>query len=331
MVLVLVLTILGAVSCVPGKTYRTQLKTADYCVARDMRDCPSDALHLVAGAPQGVSSPLLGFVEFDDQGYLREPVLKDGLVRHLSSLAATRPLLVVVFSHGWIHNADPADGNVAAFSKLLLDLAAADAEGCANTPCQARQVVGVYVGWRGLSNRLEPFKTLSFWDRKGRAHRVGGDGATEVLTELAKVNASNRENRLVNSVCAPLRCREKNGKCVFCFFTHHPANCTTKVSVSSCALWRINRAIYLPASSEATSALVACLGCCSGPGLFALATISLNRLLQSPSVASSGAASVPVDGQFIVKTCDEISELNVISPKEVIGMVTTIFTNEQST
>lgn len=196
-VLILALTILGAVSCVPGKTYRTQLKTADYCVARDMRDCPRDALHLVAGAPQGVSPPLLGFVEFDDQGYLREPVLKDGLVRHLSSLAATRPLLVVVFSHGWKHNADPADGNVAAFSKLLLDLAAADAEGCANTPCQARQVVGVYVGWRGLSNRLEPFKTLSFWDRKGRAHRVGGDGATEVLTELAKVNASNRENRLV--------------------------------------------------------------------------------------------------------------------------------------
>lgn len=196
-VLVLVLTILGAVSCVPGKTYRTQLKTADYCVARDMRDCPRDALHLVAGAPQGVTSPLLGFVEFDDQGYLREPVLKDGLVRHLAGLAATRPLLVVVFAHGWKHNADPADGNVAAFSQLLLDLATADAEGCANTPCQSRQVVGVYLGWRGLSNRLEPFKTLSFWDRKGRAHRVGGDGVTEVLAELAKINARDRESRLV--------------------------------------------------------------------------------------------------------------------------------------
>ncbi|PZQ34132.1 MAG: hypothetical protein DI562_00590 [Stenotrophomonas acidaminiphila] len=197
MVLVLALTILGTVSCVPGKTYRTQLKTADYCVARDMRDCPRDALHLVAGAPQGVSSPLLGFVEFDDQGYLRESVLKDQLVRHLGSLAATRPLLIVVFTHGWKHNADPADGNVAAFSQLLLDLAAADAEGCANTPCQSREVVGVYLGWRGLSNRLEPFKTLSFWDRKGRAHRVGGDGVTEVLAELAKINAQDRESRLV--------------------------------------------------------------------------------------------------------------------------------------
>jgi hypothetical protein len=196
-VLILALTILGTVSCVPGKTYRTQLTTADYCVARDMRECPRDALHLVAGAPQGVSSPLLGFVEFDDQGYLREPVLKDQLVRHLGSLAAARPQLIVVFTHGWKHNANPADGNVAAFSQLLLDLAAADAEGCANTPCQSRQVVGVYLGWRGLSNRLEPFKTLSFWDRKGRAHRVGGDGVTEVLAELAKINARDRESRLV--------------------------------------------------------------------------------------------------------------------------------------
>lgn len=196
-ILIIALTLLGAVSCVPGKTYRTQLKTADYCVATDMRDCSQDVLHLVAGAPQGVPPPLLGFVEFDDQGYLREPLLKDGLVRHLSSLSATRPLLVVVFAHGWKHNADPADGNVGAFSQLLLDLAAADAEGCANTPCQSRQVVGVYLGWRGLSNRLEPFKTLSFWDRKGRAHRVGGDGVTEVLAELAKINARDRESRLV--------------------------------------------------------------------------------------------------------------------------------------
>lgn len=195
--LTITLIVLGTVSCVSGKTYRTQLKTQDYCVATEVSTCPHDALHLVGGTPNGVPEPLVGFIEFDDQGYLREPKLKDDLVRHIAKLAETRPLLIVVFAHGWKHNADSADGNVAEFSRLLLKMTVADAKACANAPCRTRQVVGVYLGWRGLSSTLEPFKTLSFWDRKGRAHRVGGDGVTEVLAELGKIKAGHNDNRLI--------------------------------------------------------------------------------------------------------------------------------------
>lgn len=195
--IVVAIVALACAGCVSGRTYRTHLKTSDYCVSNHAGDCAQDVLHAVGGTSPGSASVLVGFVEFDDQGYLRRPDLKDQLLAHVRSLAQDRSLLIAVFAHGWKHNADAADGNVQAFNRLLLKLAAADAAACANASCRKRQVVGVYIGWRGLSNRMEPFNTLTFWGRKGRAHRVGGDGVTEVLAELAKVNASNDENRLI--------------------------------------------------------------------------------------------------------------------------------------
>ena len=185
--------LLVSVGCVSGRTYRTQIQTSAYCVHDQDHDCSSEALHVVAG-PATTSAPvLLGYVEFDDQGYLRRPDIKDALVAHMRKLAHDRPLLIAVFAHGWKHNAEASDGNVKAFELFLTKLAAADAQVCAGTSCEGRQVVGIYLGWRGLSNRIEPFKTLTFWGRKNRAHRVGGDGATEILTELAKIKAIKRE------------------------------------------------------------------------------------------------------------------------------------------
>ncbi len=186
--------IAGIAGCVHGTTYRTQPPpAADYCALQRPDDCGTDTLHAVGASSPGSPPVLTGYVEFDDQGYLREPALKDALVKRLDALAEQRPLLIVVFAHGWKHNAEANDGNVQAFHQFLLKLAAADHAVCMGTPCQNRQVVGVYLGWRGLSNRMEPFKTLTFWSRKSRAHRVGSDGATEVLAELGKVKSRKRD------------------------------------------------------------------------------------------------------------------------------------------
>jgi hypothetical protein len=149
---------------------------------------PTDAAAAAdAEAPKSVH---LGFVEFDDQGYLLEPALKDELMQRIESMAVQQPLLIVVYAHGWKHNAADGDTDIAAFQKLLLRVAAADHEVCKRSACARRHVVGVYLGWRGLSATLEPFKELSFWSRKSRAHRVGTDGATEVIAELAKIKSS---------------------------------------------------------------------------------------------------------------------------------------------
>lgn len=208
-IIALALVLLAA--CTPTTAYRKHLASpGTECRVTSDRSCPGDVLYEVlpqaadasgadaetdaaarataaADAPKSVH---LGFVEFDDQGYLLEPALKDELMQRIEAMAVQQPLLIVVYAHGWKHNAADGDTDIAAFQKLLLRVAAADHEVCKRSACARRHVVGVYLGWRGLSATLEPFKELSFWSRKSRAHRVGTDGATEVIAELAKIKSS---------------------------------------------------------------------------------------------------------------------------------------------
>jgi hypothetical protein len=195
---------LASVGCVSGKTYRTRFDAAASCTANDSEDCPDDILHALATDPLVRAPALMGYVEFDDQGYPREPESKKLLIDELDALANDHPLLIVVFAHGWKHNAAADDTNVKSFRALLRKLAAADAAACTNAPhCRDRQVVGIYMGWRGLSNSLEPLNSLTFWARKSRAHRVGMDGGSELLAELSRLSRQKREgnreaaNRLV--------------------------------------------------------------------------------------------------------------------------------------
>jgi hypothetical protein len=94
-------------------------------------------------------------------------------------------IVLIVFVHGWKHNADPSDNNVEALRAVLTQLSLAEK---AQNDHPARKVVGVYVGWRGLSQTIEPFKELSFWGRKETAHKVGGYGAlTELLVVMERI------------------------------------------------------------------------------------------------------------------------------------------------
>jgi len=75
-----------------------------------------------------------------------------------------RGVLTVVFVHGWKHNASAEDENVASFRKLLPKVAKM-------TP--TRRVIGVYVGWRGLSIDWGDWLTnISYWDRKATAEQA---------------------------------------------------------------------------------------------------------------------------------------------------------------
>jgi hypothetical protein len=141
----------------------------------------------------------LAFVEFDDQGWFWDRKQMEVLMRLLGGQpgAATNEkgaepaedYLIFVFAHGWKHNAGACDSNVACFRRVLerydiLERASARLVGEERASRKPRQVVGVYVGWRGLSATVEPFKELSFWERKGTADRVGNGGVTELLVRL---------------------------------------------------------------------------------------------------------------------------------------------------
>lgn len=127
----------------------------------------------------------LAFVEFDDQGWFADRKQMEALFLLLRDLEA-RPgtggeVLLVVYAHGWKHNASACDNNVVCFSRLLerLDMSERTLQRAGR-----RAVLGVYVGWRGLSLDAGPLANLTFWTRKSTAERVGRGGVTELLTRL---------------------------------------------------------------------------------------------------------------------------------------------------
>jgi hypothetical protein len=128
---------------------------------------------------------LLGFIEFDDQGQLWDRKQMSEVVAKLNTEAATKDMLIVVFVHGWKHSAVPGDDNIKNFRNVLAQLSDVEAHLARESPnTPPREVVGIYLGWRGGSVTLPLLKELTFWDRKNTAEKVGHGGVTEVLGRL---------------------------------------------------------------------------------------------------------------------------------------------------
>ena len=124
----------------------------------------------------------LSFVEFDDKG--------DFWDRGQLAIAASqikrspKPVLLVVFIHGWHHNAADRPestknpGDVQTFQCLLSQIAVSEG-------ARGLDVHGVYLGWRGRLVR-GPLDYLTFLDRKSAATRVAGTPVTETIFELIR-------------------------------------------------------------------------------------------------------------------------------------------------
>ncbi len=128
------------------------------------------------------------FAEFDDQGWvqgtynLKRPAKDhiDALLETLKGLYdrhSTRGLSLVVYIHGWHHNAEATDGNVRALRALLRDIALIEGE-------NGHRVVGIYVGWRGESVRVPGLSALTFWTRKDTAERIAQGSVRELFAKL---------------------------------------------------------------------------------------------------------------------------------------------------
>jgi hypothetical protein len=116
----------------------------------------------------------LAIIEFDDQGWFYDPVARDVLVAYLASKKDV-DIAIFVFIHGWRHNASADDRNLKSVRSLLRDAVANEAQ--RDSP---RAILGVYIGWRGLSLRgVASFGT--FWTRKSAAFRVAVGSVGEII------------------------------------------------------------------------------------------------------------------------------------------------------
>lgn len=152
----------------------------------------------------------IGFVEFDDQGWLWNREQMEEVLKSVQDAASRGGAVIVVYVHGWHHNADEGDGDVAAFRDSLKGLheslnepelknlrrAALQETGPKNDAATGEAtVLGIYVGWRGgsLPGGLD---FLTFSERKRAAHRVGHGDVGELLVRLNQIHARSNDKGL---------------------------------------------------------------------------------------------------------------------------------------
>ena len=138
---------------------------------------------IIANRPhrRDISVPLEGpagsafmTLEFDDQGLMFDERGIGTLETHLAALNGRDPV-IVVFVHGWKHDASPGD--------IFLDRVRALVAEAAKP--SGRPILAIYLAWRGLSragNWL--WENSSFWDRQAAAGRVAAGTPREILGRL---------------------------------------------------------------------------------------------------------------------------------------------------
>ncbi|WP_426234690.1 hypothetical protein [Pseudomonas sp. TWP3-2] len=131
-------------------------------------------------------------VELDDFGNFWDRKKAEGVLNAIDDSAAKSNVVVLLFVHGWHHNAAEDDTNrsdfhitVKAVDEKLKDEIYQDARTNLNIGGDVK-VVGVYLSWRGES--LPGFLDYStFWGRKAAAERVGDGAAREFIFRLNEI------------------------------------------------------------------------------------------------------------------------------------------------
>jgi hypothetical protein len=179
---------LFTVGCTANRPFRTSLTPCNPTLTG--ADCTNA---VIEAGPEYK----LGFVEFDDQGWFwnREQLKAvEQMIRTEAEIGQSnnaQGIVIVLFVHGWKNNAAYDNANVEMFRQTLGQLGTTET---LQTNHPARKIVGVYAGWRGLSAKWEPFKELSFWERKNTAHKVGGYGAmSELLVDLESLQQASND------------------------------------------------------------------------------------------------------------------------------------------
>jgi hypothetical protein len=127
----------------------------------------------------------LAVIEFDEQGWFQDLGQRSEFERFLREKAQQNEhLLIVVFIHGWKHNAAADDTSLQSFRGVLRDARFSE-DRRSEDRGRDRKVLGVYLSWRGLSLSGNELSTnASFWARKKAASKVAVGSIREILARL---------------------------------------------------------------------------------------------------------------------------------------------------
>jgi hypothetical protein len=177
--LVLLCTLVAGCA-LPNQAFRTVPASEPAVVAAGA--CPS-----VPASLEVTPEYALGVVEFDDQGWYWDRASADAILGYMDRVNTTSRVTVVLYVHGWKHNAKVDDENINCFRQTLRYVVRQQS---ADT-----KVVGIYVGWRGALIETPLLKEFTFWNRKATAGRIGTGDIVAFLAHLGRLRESS--NRFV--------------------------------------------------------------------------------------------------------------------------------------
>jgi pimeloyl-ACP methyl ester carboxylesterase len=198
--LVWVLVGAGLTSCTDVAAIRTQPPSSDQRVLSRPRLSPPNAADERTGSAstdenhriiEEYPDYFIGFAEFDDQGWAYSNVnqldiIRDRIAADLANPAYEKQdFLVLVFVHGWHHNARDNDSNVQQFRQMV-DIAANGLEKSVDSGVLKthRRVIGIYVGWRGESVDAPLLRYLTVFDRRNAAERVAQGAVRQLFANI---------------------------------------------------------------------------------------------------------------------------------------------------
>jgi hypothetical protein len=162
---------------------------------RTLVGCTSEERH--APSTSG-AYPHRGFnlhvFEFDDDGVPWNAAQQRQSLDALRKELDAGPAVVVTFVHGWKNDASVCNGNISCFRDVLEILAKGESSfaGPTGTP---RNVVGVYIGWRGGTVGVKGLEQITFWGRKHTAHVIGDNGGVTAVIERLRAIVDESKNR----------------------------------------------------------------------------------------------------------------------------------------
>lgn len=161
--------------CIANNTFRTEQSGS--CKADSGKPC------IIEIEKDGDKGYELGFVEFTERGNRFNETQKN-LVLAKAKEYIDNNGTVIVFVHGWHHNADMNDSNVQSMREGLLKIS--------KHIRNDNKVFGIYVGWRGESFRFLETEMGTFWDRKAVAQEVGNGGVSEFFLDLERIRSKTK-------------------------------------------------------------------------------------------------------------------------------------------
>jgi len=161
-------------ACTNNISYRTEGKSFCY-----KNECNNSVIEEHTKFDENYS---LAFVEFSDRGNLLNRQQYHKVINYIEEENAKNSVLVVVYAHGLKHNAANT-GDIVKFRNALKKISQANK----NSVVSSRKVIGVYIGWRGLSLDIPFLNNITYWDRKKVARQLGSGGVTELLVRLNKI------------------------------------------------------------------------------------------------------------------------------------------------